>query len=86
MIRVLVTIVLPLLLPFALYGAWLMIVRRQKPDWQAGPILWSLAGGVLLVIVTLALFGIEGRESPGEKYVPPRVTDEGIQPGHFERQ
>ena len=86
MTRVLLTLVLPLLLPAILYGAWLALARPRSASWQPLPWLWSLAGGIILMIASLVLFGFEGREAPGTQYVPPRATGTEIAPGQFEQR
>ena len=85
MTRVLLTIVLPLLLPAILYGAWLWVARGRSAQ-QPLPWVWAAAGGIVLMIASLALFGFEGREVPGVQYVPPRATGSEVVPGQFDRR
>ena len=52
MLRVLVTVLLPLAAPFILYLAWLWLVRRRAAggeltvDWRTAPWPWLLAVGL----------------------------------------
>jgi hypothetical protein len=88
MFRVLLTIVLPLVLPTALYLAW---VRTTHPETHGGPVRWGAlpwlwlagAGTVLLVIVLFVVNVGFGRPEPGV-YIPPRWENGHIVPGHVE--
>ncbi len=88
--RILVQVVLPILLPAALYTLWLLAERRRleatgsgpRIRWSDAPWLWLLALGVFfagIIATALALFG--GESIVGE-YVPPQVKDGRIVPGH----
>jgi hypothetical protein len=90
--RIAVQFVLPIVLPTVLYLLWLAAERRRiervgvgdKPHWQDAPWIWLVALGVLfagLISVASAVFG--GAEVKGT-YVPPRVIDGNIVPGHVE--
>lgn len=92
MLRVLIEYVVPLALPSLLYFIWLAYRNRQiarggegaPQRWQEGPWAWLIVGGVLLAVIAgivvsmLRGYGTEGR------YVPPRVEDGRIIPGHVE--
>lgn len=92
MVRVLLTYILPLLAPAAVFVLWTWAratyVRRhggQPPAIEDGPWFWLLLSGGVLVLATLgatALLTEAGR--PGDTYVPPRVIDGKIVPGHHE--
>ena len=89
MLRVLLTIVLPLILPTALYLAW--IRTTQWPDgngarWRALPWLWLVGAGTLLLIVVLFAVNVHFGTPEGGVYVPPRWEDGHIVPGHVEPQ
>ena len=88
--RILLQVVVPILLPAALYTLWLLAERRRveaagraaAPRWAEAPWLWLLALGVFfagIIALALALFG--GESIVGE-YVPPQVKDGRIVPGH----
>jgi len=91
MLRVVFTIVLPLLLPTALYLLWL----RFRPNAAAvgpeegggGPALpwfWlAVSGAVLLALVLLTISIHFGTATPGV-YVPPRWENGRVVPGHIE--
>jgi Family of unknown function (DUF6111) len=92
MARILLQYVLPVLLPSLVYLAWLFYENRRIARggdgklrrWEEGPWAWLFAGGVVLtvlgVLVTVAL-GTRGHEGT---YVPPRVEDGRVIPGHLE--
>jgi hypothetical protein len=88
MLRVLLTIVLPLLLPTALYLAW---VRTTQPAegagavrWRALPWLWLAVAGTALLVIVLFVVNVHfGSPEPGV-YVPPRWENGHIVPGHIE--
>jgi Family of unknown function (DUF6111) len=88
--RILLQVVVPILLPSALYALWMLAERRRLE--AAGspsprhlvdaPWLWLLALGVFfaaIITMALALFG--GESITGE-YVPPQIKDGRIVPGH----
>jgi hypothetical protein len=88
MLRVFFTIVLPLLLPTALYLCWMRVAhwspRGETVRWTALPWVWLAATGALLL--ALVLFGVTvhfGTSVPGV-YVPPRWENGRIVPGHIE--
>ena len=88
MFRVLLTIVLPLVLPTAIYLAW---VRTTQPAGDSGPVRWRAlpwiwlagAGTVLLVLVLFVVNVHFGSPETG-LYVPPRWENGHIVPGHVE--
>jgi hypothetical protein len=88
MLRVLLTIVLPLLLPTAVYLGWLYVAHWSQRDaavrWAALPWLWLAGTGVLLLAVVLFVVTVHfGTSEPGT-YVPPRWENGRIVPGHLE--
>lgn len=90
--RILLQYALPILLPSLVYLAWLFYENRRIANggegkvrrWEEGPWAWLVAGGlalgVLVAIVTVVLTG-RGKEGT---YVPPRVEDGRVVPGHLE--
>jgi Family of unknown function (DUF6111) len=88
MLRKLLTIALPLLLPFLLYWAYLSLARRRTgvagapSRWQEAPWIWIGAAGVALMIASLAVFGMSGGVKPGTRLVPPMLIDGKIVPSH----
>ena len=89
MLRVLLTIVLPLLLPTALYLAWIRTTQWENEGsvrWRALPWLWLVGTGTLLLILVLFVINVHfGNPEPGV-YVPPRWENGHIVPGHIEPQ
>lgn len=90
MIRAFLTVILPLLLPTALYLLWAVAMRRADAagmsDLLRGlPWTWLSAAGVVLLVGMLILlaFGF-GRSADTAHYVPPHTIDGKIVPGHVE--
>ncbi len=96
MLRVFFTIVLPLVLPTALYLLWLRMARwspRGSPlgsqrgegvRWAALPWVWLAGAGALLLALVLFVVTVHfGTATPGV-YVPPRWENGQIVPGHVE--
>jgi hypothetical protein len=86
MTRVFLTIVLPVLLPTALYLLWAMSVGRAGPDtpaaaWRALPWTWLAVSGVALAMVVLGVVVETGGTRDGT-YVAPHVVNGRIVPGH----
>jgi len=85
MIRVLLTVILPLIAPTALYLLWSLTLGKAKTSQDESkislPMVWLvlagalLAGGILFVVVQ---FGGDGDGT----YVPPHLSDGDIVPGH----
>ncbi|HLY44266.1 MAG TPA: DUF6111 family protein [Stellaceae bacterium] len=87
MLRVFVSIVLPLVLPTALYLAWLWIARGAARGggmlWGDLPWVWLVGGGVLLLAAALVLLTEGFGSPPSGVYVPPRWENGRIVPGHI---
>jgi hypothetical protein len=90
MLRVAATIVLPLLLPTALYLGWVLLVQRSRGRggadgvrWALLPWLWLAATGVLLLALMLVVTIRFGSSQPGV-YVPPRYENGRVVPSHIE--
>jgi hypothetical protein len=84
MIRILLTIVLPLLLPTLLYLLWLAASRRAalaapSPS-RDMPWIWLAGAGI--VLAALLLFFINIRVGSQGAYVPPKYIDGHVVPGH----
>lgn len=87
MIRKLLTVVLPLVLPFLIYGLYLVLAQRKArlagegklPRWQDAPWTWILVAGAVLLAVSLIAFRLtEGvpAGTAGTKVEPPRFEYE----------
>jgi hypothetical protein len=75
------------LIPFAAYALWLVVTRRTLPnaaDWEIRTIGYLALAGAVLVIGVLFAFVHLDAEAPGGKYVPARLENGKIVPGHFE--
>ena len=97
MLRVFFTIVLPLVLPTALYLVWVRLSHSPRAEgsqqeserggtvrWTALPWVWLAAAGALLLALTLFVVTVHfGSSQPGT-YVPPHSEDGRIVPGHIE--
>lgn len=93
MARLILTYVLPLLLPFLMYLAWNAYARAQarkhggeEPSLQKGPIFWSIVAGFILLAASLVTLAITGGDSPDSgRYIAPRYEDGKIQPPRYEK-
>ncbi|MGC2414518.1 MAG: DUF6111 family protein [Stellaceae bacterium] len=96
MLRVFFTIVLPLVLPTALYLVWLRVAHWPRAGssegspvdesvrWAALPWVWLAAAGAALLALVLFVVTVHfGTSQPGT-YVPPRWENGRVVPGHIE--
>lgn len=87
MIRLVLLNLLFLLIPSILYFAYVYARNRERPGEEVlsnAPIFWLFAAGVASMLISLALFGQWEGGAPGKQYVPPRIQDGVIVPGHVE--
>ncbi|MEE8202958.1 MAG: DUF6111 family protein [Alphaproteobacteria bacterium] len=90
--RILLNYLLPLLLPFIVYGIWLMFIRWRArvagavgaPEWRDAPWTWLLIVGVVLTALSIAVLGMVGDSPPGGTYIPPHMEGGEIVPGRIE--
>jgi hypothetical protein len=90
-IRVLFTYVIPFLLPIATYAVWIWWRSRyvaahggEAPKFEKGPWPLLLFAGAVLALIVLGFTAFLDGNSPDEgDYVPPRVVDGEIVPGHI---
>jgi hypothetical protein len=85
--RVLLTVIVPLLLPTALYILWAITLGRgasaEEKDRRAVPWIWLTAAGLVLALaVPLAVVQIGGARQG--TYVAPHLENGEIVPGHIE--
>ncbi|MEM8590415.1 MAG: DUF6111 family protein [Pseudomonadota bacterium] len=87
-----VLLALLLIAPTALYIAFAWWQRRRAvaaglerppPLWENTPWFWLVLSGFGLFAVALVLFAILGGAPAGSEYVPPRMEDGEVVPGHF---
>lgn len=87
MIRVVLVNILLVTFPALLYFSYVYLRRRNNPDEEIlsnAPIFWLLAAGVSLMLASLIYFGQWQGAPPGKTYVPPRIEDGVVIPGHME--
>jgi len=89
--RVFLQYVVPLLLPLAIYVGYLIIARRiqrgQGPlaeQMRQWPWAWLAVAGVTLLAISLLAFNLTTGSDPGGVYVPPKLEDGKVVPGHVE--
>jgi Family of unknown function (DUF6111) len=84
--RVLLTIVLPLLLPTMLYLLWVTTLRPSPSEtpWAALPWLWLAGAGVVLLAIVLFVVTVHFGAPQQGVYVPPRWENGHMIPGHME--
>ena len=83
MLRKLLTVVLPLMLPTLIYMAYMMIERRKAaasggaavPWWVGAPWAWLMTGGVLLAAIVLVTVALTGGFDTSGTYHPARLID-----------
>jgi hypothetical protein len=83
MLRVFLTIVLPLLFPTMLYLLWVTVLRAPDQD-QAVPWVWLASAGVVLLAAVLFIVTVHFGAPQEGVYVPPRWQNGQIFPGHIE--
>ena len=87
MVRFVAFDVIFFLLPFAAYAAFLAFTRgslRNAEDWQIKTIAYLGIAGAGLLIAALIVFTSYRTIPPGGRYVPARIEDGRIVPGHIE--
>lgn len=90
MSRVLLLVVLPMLVPFIVYGLYVWFARRGQratatgqdgpPEREAVPWSWMLGIGVCLAGAALLFFWQGSGVPPGTKLLPPAVVDGEVVP------
>jgi hypothetical protein len=88
MLREILTLVVPLLLPTVLYLAWLRLARWSDAGgaavWHNLPWAWLAAIGVALTALVLVVVTVGFGTPIHGIYVPPRYEGGQIVPGHIE--
>jgi len=80
--RVLLTVVIPLLLPTVLYFGWRFAIGRGltlPSSW-----LWLVVAGLALASLTLVAVSVDFGGMRQGTYVPPHLTNGEVVPGHIE--
>ena len=84
MLRVLATIVLPLIAPTALYLAWLALLRRLgRGRRRALPWVWLMGAGVIVLAIVLFAVTVHFGAPLRGVYVPPQWRGGRIVPAHI---
>ena len=88
MLREILTLVVPLLLPTALYLVWLRTTHWLETDgpvvWHKLPWVWLAVSGVGLTALVLFVVTVGFGTTARGVYVPPRFEGGRIVPGHIE--
>jgi hypothetical protein len=87
MLRVFLTIVLPLLFPTVLYLLWVTALGSQEGralSWAAIPWIWLICAGTILLTIVLFIVTVRFGSPEEGVYVPPRWKGGQIVPGHIE--
>jgi hypothetical protein len=88
MLREFLTLVVPLLLPTALYLVWLRAMRWSEAGgavaWHKLPWVWLALTGVVLTALVLFVVTVGFGTTVRGTYVPPHVENGRIVPGHIE--
>ncbi len=88
MLRILLTIVVPVALPLLLYIGYVSMMRRRAqaagedylPRWDEGPWVWFALAGVGLVLAVLVTVRLSSGVPPGTKLEAPRMIDGEVVP------
>jgi drug/metabolite transporter (DMT)-like permease len=71
------------LLPFIVYGVYLLLLRLYPPGpARAHPWAWLTIAGLLLFGGSYVLWGFESRDSTSGTYVAPHMENGQIVPGY----
>jgi len=88
MSRVLFEILLPLVLPTAVYLAWVRIAgwsqQAEGVRWATLPWVWLAGAGALLLALMLIVVTVGFGDKEKGAYVPPHWENGRIIPGHVE--
>ena len=82
--RLFLQYVLPLLLPFLLYAAYVALAQRRMPDWlDLDEKEWLMLGGtgLVLLMISLVTWSLLSGSPPEETYIPAQIEDGRIVPG-----
>ncbi|MEQ9608523.1 MAG: hypothetical protein RLN99_12755 [Kiloniellaceae bacterium] len=88
MLRVVITVLLPLAAPFLLYIAWVWLVRHKVAggelvlDWRESPWPWLLGVGVAGALAGFAYIYATTGHPAGTELVPPALIDGRVVPSH----
>jgi hypothetical protein len=81
MSRFLFQYLLPLLLPFLIYVAWVALSRGRRPGWlDDTPWVPLATAGVVLLGLSLFSWSLLTGDEPGARYQPPRFEGGRVVP------
>jgi uncharacterized membrane protein len=87
MLKKLLTVVLPIALPFLVYFFYVTLARMRgtqqggKPDYTDAPWHWLALGGLVLMLAALGSWRILSDPAPpGAKIIPDRYIDGEVRP------
>jgi len=91
MLKKLLTVVLPLMLPTMIYMAYMMVERRKAaasgsahvPWWVGAPWTWLVTGGVSLAAIVLVTLALTGGYDKSGVYHPAHMIDGRIVGGEI---
>ena len=72
------------LVPFAIYGAYLLLMLRQRPSRPPTPWALLFITGLVLFAASFVYVGLTEGETTKGVYVAPHVVNGRIVPGHVE--
>lgn len=82
----------PVIVPLLLYMLWMRRVRHlarkageEPPHFRDGPLYWLAASMLAVAALCFFALGVAMEERTGT-YVPPRVEDGKMIPGHIEEK
>lgn len=86
MLRIALIDILLFLLPFVIYGVYMVSIKGVSPAtlWQGAPIFWLLTAGVGLLLVVMAMVIQFSGGKPGGVYHPPSLENGVIKPGEID--
>jgi Family of unknown function (DUF6111) len=82
--RLFLQYLLPLLLPFLIYAAYVALAQGRMPRWlDLGAREWVMLGGtgLALLMMSLVTWSLLSGSPPDETYIPPHLEDGRIVPG-----
>lgn len=85
MLRIFLTVILPLVLPTVGYALYVFVVERRRreaeeahspaPWWATAPWHWLVLAGVVMMAVTLGSVALTGGVAPHTPYTPAHLED-----------
>ena len=86
MLRIALIDILLFLLPFVIYGVYMVSIKGVAPAtlWQGAPVFWLLTAGVGLLLVVMAMVIQFSGGKPGGVYHPPSLENGVIRPGEID--